>query len=203
MNDYAKWRLVGCTHKEIVEEYTIDAINTEKRTPNSEKRVEKAKIILEKLSKAHVYNVENDAALKQLLWLNVTEYNRLNAQNGVKFDFSIWENKSLEHIYPKSKFYHTEYDKDHNTETYIRGDGTELEKDQISDLKDSQAVFSNNSRYSEHCIGNLVLLYGKDNSEFGKLSFEEKNKSFSIMKDASKVEIYFILSPRLLTVSGK
>ena len=178
MNDYAKWRLVGCTHKEIVEEYTIDAINTEMQTPNSEKRVEKAKIILEKLSKAHVYNVENDAALKQLLWLNVTEYNRLNAQNGVKFDFSIWENKSLEHIYPKSKFYHTEYDKDHDTETYIRGDGTELEKDQISDLKDSQAVFSNNSRYSEHCIGNLVLLYGIDNSAFGKLSFEEKKQKF-------------------------
>lgn len=41
MNDYAKWRLVGCTHKEIVEEYTIDAINTEMQTPNSEKRVEK------------------------------------------------------------------------------------------------------------------------------------------------------------------
>ena len=96
----------------------------------------------------------------------------------MKFDFSKWENKSLEHIYPKSKFYHTEYDKDHNTETYIRGDGTELEKDQISDLKDSQAVFSNNSRYSEHCIGNLVLLYGKENSEFGKLSFEEKKQKF-------------------------
>lgn len=87
MNDYAKWRLVGCTHKEIVEEYTIDAINTEMQTPNSEKRVEKAKITLEKLSKSHVYNVANDEAFKQLLWLNVTEYNRLNAQNGVKFDF--------------------------------------------------------------------------------------------------------------------
>ena len=72
MNDYAKWRLVGCTHKEIVEEYTIDAINTETQTPNSEKRVEKAKIILEKLSKSHVYNVANDEAFKQLLWLNVT-----------------------------------------------------------------------------------------------------------------------------------
>lgn len=96
----------------------------------------------------------------------------------MKFDFSIWENKSLEHIYPKSKFYHTEYDKDHDTETYIRGDGTALEKDQISDLKDSQAVFSNNSRYSEHCIGNLVLLYGINNSEFGKLSFEEKKQKF-------------------------
>lgn len=178
MNDYAKWRLVGCTHKEIVEEYTIDAINTETQTPNSEKRVEKAKIILEKLSKSHVYNVANDEAFKQLLWLNVTEYNRLNAQNGVKFDFSIWENKSLEHIYPKSKFFHTEYDKEHDTVLYIRGDGKEIEKDQISELKDSQAVFSNNSRYSEHCIGNLVLLYGINNSEFGNLPFEEKKQKF-------------------------
>ena len=178
MNDYAKWRLVGCTHKEIVEEYTIDAINTEMQTPNSEKRVEKAKITLEKLSNSHVYNVANDEAFKQLLWLNVTEYNRLNAQNGVKFDFSIWENKSLEHIYPKSKFFHTEYDKEHDTVLYIRGDGKEIEKDQISELKDSQAVFSNNSRYSEHCIGNLVLLYGINNSEFGNLPFEEKKQKF-------------------------
>lgn len=51
------------------------------QTPNSEKRVEKAKITLEKLSNSHVYNVANDEAFKQLLWLNVTEYNRLNAQN--------------------------------------------------------------------------------------------------------------------------
>ena len=172
MNDYAKWRLVGCTHKEIVEEYTIDAINTEMQTPNSEKRVEKAKIILEKLSKSHVYNVANDEAFKQLLWLNVTEYNRLNAQNGVKFDFSIWENKSLEHIYPKSKFFHTEYDKEHDTVLYIRGDGKEIEKDQISELKDSQAVFNN-----ERCFESRNLLHTISSFASSNWEIEDIEKS--------------------------
>ena len=31
---------------------------------------------------------------------------------------------------------------------------------------------------SEHSIGNLVLLYGKDNSEFGAKEFEDKKQQF-------------------------
>lgn len=176
--DYAKWRLVGCTHKEIVEEYTIDVTNRDNDIPNSNKRIEKAKKTYDLLSKSHVYNVANDEAFKQLLWLNVVEYNRLNDQNGVKFDFSIWDSKSLEHIYPKSKFFHKETNEDDDTEFYVRGDGTELSVDKIQDLKDSLVVFSDPKRYSEHCIGNLVLLYGKNNSEFGNLPFDEKKYKF-------------------------
>lgn len=178
LHDYAKWRLVGCTHKEIVEEYTNDAINTEERTPNSKKRVEKAKKTLEALSKSHVYNVANDEAFKQLLWLNVIEYNRLNAQNGVKFDFSIWNSKSLEHIEPKSKFFHSVYDEESNSYSFIRGDGQQLSVENTKDLQDSNKVFSDTSKYSEHCIGNLVLLYGNNNSAFGDKKFEEKKQMF-------------------------
>ena len=65
--------------------------------------------MIEDLSKAKVYNVYDDILYKQLLRLNVEEYNKLNGGNGLKFDFSIWDNKSLEHIYPKSKFYHHRY----------------------------------------------------------------------------------------------
>lgn len=178
LHDYAKWRLLGCTHKEVVEEYTNDAINTDGQIPNYEKRIEKAKKTLEALSKSHVYNVANDEAFKQLLWLNVIEYNRLNAQNGVKFDFSIWNSKSLEHIEPKSKFFHSVYDEESNSYLFIRGDGQQLREGDTKDLKDSDKVFSDTSKYSEHCIGNLVLLYGNNNSAFGDKKFDEKKQMF-------------------------
>ena len=179
LEDYAKWRLVGCTHKEIVEEYTIDVTNKEtEKIPNKEKRIEKAKKVYECLSKSHVYGEANDAAFKQLLWLNVVEYNRLNENNGVKFDFSIWDKKSLEHIYPKSKFFHEVYEEESDSAKYIRGDGQELTPEQTNDLINSDLKFSDTNKYSEHCIGNLVLLYGKNNSEFGSFDFDEKKRRF-------------------------
>ena len=45
-------------------------------------------------------------------------------------------------------------------------------------MRNSDTEFSNSSRYSEHCIGNLVLLYGKNNSEFSNLPFEDKKFKF-------------------------
>ena len=115
--------------------------------------------------------------MKQLLKLNVREYNRLNNGHGIKFDFGIWRNKSLEHIYPKSRFFHEEQNEFGET-LYIRGDGTQINKEDTESLNDSSKVFTNPDKYSEHCIGNLVLLYGKDNSAFGALSFEEKKEKF-------------------------
>ncbi|MEG2162275.1 MAG: HNH endonuclease family protein, partial [Chryseobacterium sp.] len=79
-----------------------------------------------------------------LLLLNILEDNKLER----KFDFSIWGNRSLEHIFPKSKLSLLDFDKD----VYIEG--------------------------SIHCIGNLVLLYGKDNSSFGAKDFLEKKNTY-------------------------
>ena len=175
--EYAKWRLLGSTHIEITEEYTKDPTNIEGKIDNAERREERAVQMIANLSKAKVYDVYNDALSKQLLRLNVEEYNKLNGGKGLKFDFSIWDNKSLEHIYPKSKFYHTETSEDGNIR-YVRGDGMEISKDETAKLLDSYKVFSKPDRYSEHCIGNLVLLYGRNNSEFGNLPFEEKKAKF-------------------------
>ena len=47
-----------------------------------------------------------------------------------------------------------------------------------------------NSDGSEHCIGNLVLLYGRDNSKFGAKSFEEK-KELYFNPDAEKEGLSF------------
>ncbi len=139
-DDYAKWRLVGATHLEIVD--------PTKSTGKLSKE-EKAKNVYELLSQSYVYCDENnmeykdgrkELAFKQLLRLNVEMDNDLNHY----FDFSIWKNRSLEHIFPKSR------------------------KDEIT--------FDVGS--SVHCIGNLVLLYGSDNSSFGKLDFENKKEKF-------------------------
>ena len=176
-SEYAKWRLLGSTHIEITEDYTKDPTSIEGDINNAEKRKERAMQMIINLSKAKVYNVYNDALYKQLLRLNVEEYNKLNGGKGLKFDFSIWSNKSLEHIYPKSKFYHTEIAEDESIR-YIRGDCVEISKEEATKLLDSNKVFSNPDRYSEHCIGNLVLLYGRNNSEFGSLPFEEKKTKF-------------------------
>ncbi len=175
--NYAKWRLLGSTHIEITEAHTKNPTAIDEEIDNTEKREERAKQMIINLSKAKVYGVHDDVLYKQLLRLNVEEYNKLNGGNGVKFDFSIWNNKSLEHIYPKSKFYHKKMDEDGNCQ-YIRGDGAVISAEDTSQLLNSNVVFTDLDKYSEHCIGNLVLLYGRNNSEFGNLTFEQKKAKF-------------------------
>lgn len=177
LKTYAKWRLLGATHIEVTEEYTNDPTVEGGKVSNKEKRGEKARKMIRDLSQPCVYNVYDDMLFKQLLRLNVEEYNKLNDGRGIKFDFSIWSNKSLEHIYPKSNFYHTETTEDGKT-VYVRGDGKHISQEETIELINSDTSFSDPSKYSEHCIGNLVLLYGRNNSEFGNLPFENKKKRF-------------------------
>ncbi len=66
-----------------------------------------------------------------------------------KFNFECWsKNRSLEHIFPQ--------------------------------LKVSELTFApeKEKQMSIHCIGNLVLLYGEDNSAFGALDFNEKKQKY-------------------------
>lgn len=77
-----------------------------------------------------------------LLLLNINIDNQLKR----KFDFNIINNKSIEHIFPQSKFKNSNENDNENTIT--------------SDIG--------------HSIGNLVLLYGKDNSALNNNSFEDK-----------------------------
>ena len=170
---YAWWRIAGATHLETIAEPNEgkDAMTA------TNEGVGKIRQMITNLSEPRVYGPYSDQAFRQLLRFNVVEYNRLKA----KFDFSIWENKSLEHIFPKSKFFHTEETENPDgsvSKKFVRGDGEIITEEQTSALYDSYAVFSNSSKYSEHCIGNLVLLYGKNNSEFGALPFSEKKKKF-------------------------
>lgn len=178
---YAKWRLLGATHIEITEPYTNDPTSEDGKINNEKKREDKARRMIKDLSMSHVYHVRkdlDDTLYKQLLRLNVEEYNKLNGGKGVKFDFSIWNHKSLEHILPKSKFFSIETPKDKSI-VIKRGDGAILSSiEETKNLYNSTLVFTDTSRFSEHCIGNLVLLYGTNNSEFGNFDFDEKKKRF-------------------------
>ncbi|HMV03161.1 MAG TPA: DUF1524 domain-containing protein [Chitinophagales bacterium] len=116
-------------------------------------KIKKAQDNIGLINEKYVYWDENDNeyndgrkeyAFRFLLLLNLLEDNKL----GRKFDFSIWNNRSLEHIFPKLK---------------------------SNDLK------FNNKNYNEgsiHCIGNLVLLYGNDNSSFGAKNFSDKKNTY-------------------------
>lgn len=168
--DYSNWRLVGATHKEIIS----------KDEESSKAKKEKAENVRVNLSSQFVYNFFDDDAFKQLLRLNVEEYNKLNAGKGVVFDFSIWRKKSLEHIYPKSKVYHQDTN-ENGKKIWMTGANNEISK---SDVDKSISARNGILRTSfaegdsEHCIGNLVLLYGRNNSEFGNLPFNEKKNIY-------------------------
>ena len=90
IKEYAKWSLVGATHREITKSNELEEKEINKET--------KAFYTLKNLSSQEVYNNFNDLALKQLLRLNVELDCKLNR----KFDFNLYGLKSLEHIYPKS-----------------------------------------------------------------------------------------------------
>lgn len=150
IQEYAQWSLVDATHLEIVEGKTID-----KENKTTKITFDKASNVLNILSGKYVYAIENENsadsdttngavehAYRQLLRINIEEDNKIER----KFDFSIWGNRSLEHIHPKSKRKELTFDP----------------------LKDQ----------SIHCIGNLVLLYGKNNSEFGAKDVTDKKKVF-------------------------
>lgn len=173
-DDYAKWRLVGATHREITQ--------ADKLKEGEESKEAKAENVLMQLSSEFVYQNAHNWASKQLLRLNVEEDNKLFKGKGRKFDFSIYGNKSLEHIHPKSKTYHKEEIEKEGTKTiiYKDGNGKDLGEDEpIGNVWLNRDAMDENS--SEHSIGNLVLLDKNENSKFNDKPFaDKKNKYFNV-----------------------
>lgn len=147
IKDYAKWSIVGATHREIIS-------NIENLSDNEQNKVDKALQVIENLNSKHIYGVHNELALKQLLRRNI----ELDCSLERKFDFNLYGEKSLEHIYPKS-----------------------WEKEEESILKFEEA---DKEKYSVHCIGNLVLIKKNDNSKFGAKTFLEKKGYYFDMDNA-------------------
>ena len=139
------------------------------------------------LSSSDVYNSEyKDLAFKQLLRRNIDEDNKL----GRKFNFAVYDARSLEHIYPKSKFFSKSKDSLSADEIKKKEEDGYLNRDDFS------------SGCSEHCIGNLVLLVKDDNSRFSDRSFEEK-KEIYFGKTSEALESRNLLHSMLVFSSSK
>lgn len=153
LEEYAKWSLVRATHLEISENSTEKIKNQETGEESVvETKIRKAEDAINLINEKYVYWNENDEefndgrkeyAFRFLLLLNLLEDNKLER----KFNFSVWNNRSLEHIFPKSK-------------------------QNLLDFKNEH------TQGSVHCIGNLVLLYGNNNSEFGAKDFSAKKITY-------------------------
>ena len=184
LEQYAQGKMVGATHREI----------TDKKDENSITGLcNKQKEFINNILNPNAYNDSYDACCKFLLYLNIVEENKLNELQkekklqSRKFDFTIWQNKSLEHIFPKSKVYHKDEEgilyrgddkkcTDAEIEAIQKGDPTWLDREDIKKRTEN--------RITEHSIGNLVLLYKHNNSEFSNKPFEEKKETFFSIKDS-------------------
>lgn len=149
----------GLSHSQIIKYLSGYDIEEEVNT----KKIE----MIRMLSSNNLYNEENSCAFLQLLRRNIEEDTKL----GRPFDFRIWKERSLEHIFPKSKVFDS---------TSICDGDIEVNKTEMLD----RSLFYGNG--SEHCIGNLVLLYKNENSKFGAKSFEEKKSIYFQVDEEEK-----------------
>ena len=179
-------------------EMILNAINGAEDELNSAQ-----KALVEALESNNLYYEKSELAFAQLLRRNIAEDNHLKR----KFNFDIWKEKSLEHIYPKSRFYRIENEGGED-EKIVRGDGLEFslkkdgekkiyytkdkKKEIFFDLKDpfviDERTFNGNG--SEHCIGNLVLLYKNENSIFSDKLFKEKRDYLFRMSCGQETETF-------------
>ena len=128
--------------------------------------------LLKTIDNDNLYREDNNQAFIQLLRRNVEADTKL----GRKFNFSIWKERSLEHIYPKSKVFYLNNGimKNGNNEIISKIDNSYLDGLQF------------NGNGSEHCIGNLVLLYKNENSSFGAKDFNDKKSLyFNLTREAN------------------
>ncbi len=98
---YFNWSLLGVTHQEIVRS-SYEAFE------------QKYNSFFETLQDNNLYNNKDgyECLSRWLLCRNINEDNSQGEkQRGRKFDFDIWRNRSLEHIFAKSKVWHLNNEK--------------------------------------------------------------------------------------------
>lgn len=170
---YYRLAFIGTTHKEITNK-------------NLEAITEKYQKCIDILKSNNLYEEKPEEAFRLLLRLNIDEDNKQANGAGRKFDFSIWDDtdrgRSLEHIYPRSKVYCKA--KVEDREVYKNGLDETIDPQEIKRYKEEHGIciFEDGT----NSIGNLVLLYGDENSAFSNRSFEGKKKMFFKKPDNRK-----------------
>lgn len=164
---YKKMAYLGLNHSQIMKNISGSHTNDDSEIDIV---LEKKNELMRILSSDNLYNDNRIEAVKQLLRFNILEDTKLER----KFDFNIWENNSLEHIYPKSKVYHIENNK------LKDGAGNDITPQMSTNMLNRESFKGNGS---EHCIGNLVLLYKNENSSFGAKDFDGKKSLYFDLSD--------------------
>lgn len=174
LRKYFDWAFIDVSHDNIIKD-------------NKEKYNDKVDDFLLRLEDNHLYTNNYETGARWLLRCNILEDCSQNENKGRKFDFTIWSQRSLEHIFPKSKVGHK-----HNNVPCDCVDNP-LDDNAIQNIKlwredicfkqnlsdDSEEPY----KASEHSIGNLVLLYKDNNSKFNASDFEQKKNLFFLITD--------------------
>lgn len=165
---YFDLTVVGCNHSEITSDSSGEAITA------------KIEAFYQTLGRPNLYRDAYEDACRWLLRCNILEDCKQGNGDGRKFNFGIWKNRSLEHIYPKSKFGH--YNPERPDECLDYNDNPTTSKD----IEIFRGMPGDDDYVNEHSIGNLVLLYGNDNSAFGDKVFQEKKAYFFSRDEESR-----------------
>jgi hypothetical protein len=181
IDEYLKLVYLGISHTEIIK-YLSNTLDTQKNKDEKDVVQSKKDELIGALENDELYwsNDYKEFAFRQLLRRNIEEDSRL----GRKFDFAIWKERSLEHIFPKSKVYYKKGGRLFRGNEKPEGEDIEITDNAKTGLL-YRAAFKEYG--SEHCIGNLVLLYRNENSEFHTKDFDEKKSLyFDLIRDKDK-----------------
>lgn len=116
-------------------------------------------------------------AYRQLLLLNI-EY---DSGLGRMFNFSAYQNRSIEHIFPKSRVF---FEDNGHYFSYEDRRPVNIDSHWIN-MKDLES-----KKCSQHCIGNFALLYPNNNSELSNKSFDEKKKILFGTEESDVVKVF-------------
>ena len=162
LKKYYDWSMLGINHEDIVYD-------------NLEKFYDARDEFRTKLEDDLLFRTGYEVAARWLLRLNIAEDSSQESGKGRKFDFEIWRERSLEHIYAKSKVAHVQDGVNLSWDDKVLEDTSHIElwRHDIKYIKDDIEYTA-----SEHSIGNLVLLYKDDNRRFNADGFQDKKDIF-------------------------
>ena len=162
LKKYYDWSMLGINHEDIVYD-------------NLEKFYDARDEFRTKLEDDLLFRTGYEVAARWLLRLNIAEDSSQELGEGRKFDFEIWRERSLEHIYAKSKVAHVQDGVNLSWDDKVLEDTSHIElwRHDIKYIKDDIEYTA-----SEHSIGNLVLLYKDDNRRFNADRFQDKKDIF-------------------------